>query len=155
MASVEYLGSIFQADGDQLPDIRRRVAMAIARAGKLHNIWAAPNLTLKLKLQLYKSACCSILTYGSEAWMHTQHRSVQNHQWGKCKYAITHHWPFTPRRGFSGHDDLQSYKMDQGAQVKMGRSYTPYGRQPSDKKGTTLHLQPPTNRRHFNGHGRG
>ena len=65
----EYLGSIFQADGDQLPDIRRRVAMAITRAGQLRNIWAAPNLPLKLKLQLYKSACCSILTYGSEAWV--------------------------------------------------------------------------------------
>ena len=43
--------------------------MAITRAGQLRNIWAAPNLTLKLKLQLYKSACCSILTYGSEAWV--------------------------------------------------------------------------------------
>ena len=63
------MGSIFQADGDQLPDIKRRVAMAITRAGQLRNIWSAPNLPLKLKLQLYKSACCSILTYGSEAWV--------------------------------------------------------------------------------------
>ena len=65
---VEYLGSIFQADGDQTADIKRRIAMATTRAGKLRNIWAADCLTLKLKLQLYKSACCSILTYGSEAW---------------------------------------------------------------------------------------
>lgn len=66
---AEYLGSIFQADGDQIPDIKRRVAMAVARAGKLRNIWAATELTLKLKMRLYKSACCSILTYGSEAWV--------------------------------------------------------------------------------------
>ena len=66
---MEYLGSIFQADGDQTEDIKRRIAMATTRAGKLCNIWAADCLTLKLKLQLYKSACCSILTYGSEAWV--------------------------------------------------------------------------------------
>ena len=42
--------------------------MATARAGKLRNIWGADDLPLKLKLRLYKSACCSILVYGSEAW---------------------------------------------------------------------------------------
>ena len=65
----EYLGSLFQADGDQTPDIKRRIAMAVARAGKLRHIWAAEELTLELKLRLYKAACCSILTYGSEAWI--------------------------------------------------------------------------------------
>ena len=65
----EYLGSLFQADGDQTPDIKRRIAMAVARAGKLREIWQTEVLPLKLKLRLYKSACCSILTYGSEAWV--------------------------------------------------------------------------------------
>ena len=65
----EYLGSLFQADGDQSTDIKRRIAMAVARAGKLREIWQTEILTLKLKIRLYKSACCSILTYGSEAWV--------------------------------------------------------------------------------------
>jgi len=56
-------------DGDYLVDVRRRIARAQTRAGKLRHIWAAPQLTLQLKLRLYISACVSILTYGSEAWL--------------------------------------------------------------------------------------
>ena len=63
----KYLGSQFCADGDQLHDVKARVAMAVTRAGKLRTIWRE-DLPLKLKLRLYKSACCSILAYGSEAW---------------------------------------------------------------------------------------
>ena len=42
--------------------------MARVRAGKLRHIWSATQLTMTLKMRLYISACCSILTYGSEAW---------------------------------------------------------------------------------------
>ena len=63
-----YLGSCFQADGSQMADIERRIAMARTRFGKLRHIWAAPQLPTQLKLRLYRSAICSILTYGSEAW---------------------------------------------------------------------------------------
>ena len=45
----------------------KRIAMARTRAGKLHRVWKA-NLPPKLKLRLYVSGVCSILTYGSEAW---------------------------------------------------------------------------------------
>ena len=50
-----------------MPDVYARIARARARAGKLRNIWQA-ELPIQLKLRLYKSAVCSILTYGSEAW---------------------------------------------------------------------------------------
>ena len=43
--------------------------MARVRAGKLIHIWAATQLTETLKMRLYISSCCSILTYGSEAWL--------------------------------------------------------------------------------------
>ena len=47
-----YLGSIFQPDGDQMPDIRARCAMAKTRAGSLRHIWAA-ELSADLKIRLY------------------------------------------------------------------------------------------------------
>ena len=63
-----YLGSIFQTDADQLPDVRSKCMRAKLRAGTLRHIWAA-TLPADLKVRLYISACCSILVYGSEGWL--------------------------------------------------------------------------------------
>ena len=63
-----YLGSIFQPDRNELPDIRARRAMAKTRAGSLRHVWVTKALSLDLKIRIYASACCSILAYGSEAW---------------------------------------------------------------------------------------
>ena len=65
----EYLGSLFFPDAKHLSDVRRRIDMARTRAGKLRHTWAALTLPLQLKLRLYKAAVCSIMTYGSEAWL--------------------------------------------------------------------------------------
>ena len=65
---LAYLGSDFVPDGDHLPDVRKRIAQAKARAGRLRHILQAKELELDLRLRLYISGCCSILTYGSEAW---------------------------------------------------------------------------------------
>ena len=62
-----YLGSIFQTDGDILPDIQSKCDRAKVRAGCLRHIWAS-DLPLALKLRLYIAACCSVLVYGSEGW---------------------------------------------------------------------------------------
>ena len=62
-----YLGSLFQPDGDQMPDIHARCGMAKTRAGTLRHIWSA-KLPMDLKLRLYIACCCSILVWGSEAW---------------------------------------------------------------------------------------
>ena len=43
--------------------------MARQRFGKMHHLWKDNNLHQNLRLRLYKAAVCSILTYGSEAWM--------------------------------------------------------------------------------------
>ena len=43
------------------------MAQARTRAGQMRNLWTE-DLNLPLKLRLYKSAVCSILVYGSEAW---------------------------------------------------------------------------------------
>ena len=44
------------------------VEMTRARFVKLRHLWSDNNLYLNLKLRLYRSSVCSILTYGSEAW---------------------------------------------------------------------------------------
>ena len=49
-----------------MPDVRARIAMAQTRYGKLRHIWHNHDLH---KLRLYKACICSILTYGSEAWI--------------------------------------------------------------------------------------
>ena len=64
----EYLGSDFTSDGDHLPDVRKRIAQAKSRAGRLRHILQAKDVSLDLRIRLYISGCCSILTYGSEAW---------------------------------------------------------------------------------------
>ena len=67
-----YLGAIFEAGGSQMADVRRRINMAVARFGKMRNIWQAKSLHLRLRMRLYISSVCSILTYGSEAWLMTE-----------------------------------------------------------------------------------
>ena len=64
----KYLGSIFEAGGGQMADVQARIARARQRFGKMRHIWGNKDLHVNLRLRLYKSSVCSILTYGSEAW---------------------------------------------------------------------------------------
>ena len=64
----EYLGSDFVPSGDHLPDVRKRIAQAKSRAGRLRHILQAKDLEIDLRIRLYISGCCSILAYDSEAW---------------------------------------------------------------------------------------
>mgnify|MGYP003326603192 CR=1 FL=1 len=63
----KYLGSQFAADGDEVHDVKRRVALATSRMGELRNVFNA-KISLRVKLRIYKTAVCSLLTYGCEAW---------------------------------------------------------------------------------------
>ena len=65
--NAKYLGSIFTVDGSQTRDLKRRVALAMARCGALRQVFDSKALGLPLKLSIYKSAVTSLLTYGSEA----------------------------------------------------------------------------------------
>ena len=51
-----------------MTDVKIRIATARQRYGKMRHIWADRRLHLNLRLRLYKSSVCSIMTYGSEAW---------------------------------------------------------------------------------------
>ena len=64
----KYLGSIFTPDGSHMADVRRRIARAQSRHGKMRHIWKSKVLHPRLKMRLYVSAVCSIMIYGSEAW---------------------------------------------------------------------------------------
>ena len=48
--------------------MKKRVAMAKQRHGKMRHIWSSNEIHTKLKLRLYVASVCSIMTYGSEAW---------------------------------------------------------------------------------------
>ena len=63
----KYLGSIFAADGDETHDVRRRIGMATSRMGELRHVFNS-HIKFGLKMKVYKTAVCSLLTYGSEAW---------------------------------------------------------------------------------------
>ena len=65
--AFKYLGSIFCADGNQERDVKRRIALATVRMGELRHVFDA-DIKLGLKMKIYKTAICSLLTYGSEAW---------------------------------------------------------------------------------------
>ena len=64
----KYLGSMFTASGEQRQDVSRRIALAMSRCGELRQVFSSSALPQKLKLDVYKAAVTSILTYGCEAW---------------------------------------------------------------------------------------
>ena len=85
----KYLGSIFAADGDHSYDVRRRVGLAMARMGQLRQVFSS-DISFKLKLRLYKSAICSLFTYGSEAWALDENtRATINGANARCMNWIT------------------------------------------------------------------
>ena len=59
---------MFEAGGDQIHDVQVHIARARQRFGKMRHIWGNKDLHVNLRLRLYKSSVCSILTYDSEAW---------------------------------------------------------------------------------------
>ena len=68
---TKYLGSMFEAGGGCMADVKIRIATARQRFGKMRHIWADKRLHFNLRLRLYKSSVCSVMTYGSEAWQLT------------------------------------------------------------------------------------
>jgi ribonuclease HI len=63
-----YLGHLFQGDGDHSHDIETRLARASQAFGDLRTIFKHPDLGQDLKIELFRSAVCSVLTYGNEVW---------------------------------------------------------------------------------------
>ena len=68
----KYLGSVFSADGSQEHDVTRRITLAMKRCGQLRQVFSSPDIPLQLKINVYKSAVMSVLTYDCEAWSFTK-----------------------------------------------------------------------------------
>ena len=53
----KYLGSLFEAGGGCMADIKARISMARQRFGKLRHIWHDKELHINLRLRLIRHAC--------------------------------------------------------------------------------------------------
>ena len=77
----KYLGAIFSANGDQKYDIKLRITLVMTRMGQR---------TPPLKMRVYKTAICSLFTYGSEAWaMNEQAKAMLNGANARCLSRFT------------------------------------------------------------------
>ena len=66
--SFTYLGSCFQADGDDMADVKHRINLAQATFSGLHHLWRDHRLPISMKVRLYQAAVCSSVTHACEAW---------------------------------------------------------------------------------------
>jgi hypothetical protein len=97
----KYLGSMFTADGSQDKDLSRRIAMAMQRCGQLRHVFDSDDITVKMKISIYKAAVMSILTYGCEAWQFTAKAKANiNGANARCLSRIT---------GQSAHQEASRY----------------------------------------------
>ena len=88
--SFVYLGSKIQCDGDDLADVKHRMAIAQAEFSALSQFWQDRRLPLSVKLRIYKAAVCSTLTHACEAWTLTAAvRKKVNGFNSRCLHVIT------------------------------------------------------------------
>jgi hypothetical protein len=88
--NFKYLGFNFQADGDRLPALIQRMAIARTRFGQLHEVWRSKKLHTEAKIRIYACAVVSILSYGNEIWLFTDRVKSKLKGWNaKCLSTIT------------------------------------------------------------------
>ena len=98
--NFKYLGSIFSADGSHYHDVKRRCTMADSRCGDLNHVFNSKVIPIKLKLKIYKTAVCSLMTYGCEAWYLTERTAAMiNGCNARCLAHIT---------GLSAHEEASA-----------------------------------------------
>ena len=67
----KYLGSILNRDGTSTQEIKVRIAQASAALAKLSPILQNKNISLPVKIKLYRTLIVSIFLYGCESWTTT------------------------------------------------------------------------------------
>jgi hypothetical protein len=67
--NFKYLGSMVLSSNT---DIKVRKGLAWKAFWKLRNIWKSTTVPTKLKINIFKASCISILLYGSESWILTK-----------------------------------------------------------------------------------
>uniref|UniRef100_A0A0L8GF25 Uncharacterized protein n=1 Tax=Octopus bimaculoides TaxID=37653 RepID=A0A0L8GF25_OCTBM len=66
--SFTYLGSIVTSNSDAETDVRCRIGKAAAVFRRLTTLWCSNNISIELKIPLYKTARLPIETYAAETW---------------------------------------------------------------------------------------
>jgi hypothetical protein len=85
-----YLGFRFQADGDRVPALEQRMAIARSRFAELHEIWRSKKLPTSQKLRIYACAVVSVLAYGNEVWLLTEKIKSKIKGWNaRCLSVMT------------------------------------------------------------------
>uniref|UniRef100_A0A0L8HW41 Reverse transcriptase domain-containing protein n=1 Tax=Octopus bimaculoides TaxID=37653 RepID=A0A0L8HW41_OCTBM len=68
-SSFTYLGSIISNDAKMDKEIESRIRKVSSTFGKLyHRLWNSHNVSLKVKVNAYKSVVLTSLLYGAESW---------------------------------------------------------------------------------------
>ena len=68
----KYLGYLFTAENDQIPNVEQRIGRADAVFRSLRHIWQSNKLPPTLKRRIYAGSVVSVLTYGHETWQLTE-----------------------------------------------------------------------------------
>jgi hypothetical protein len=85
-----YLGFRFQADGDRVPALEQRMAIARSRFAELHEIWRSKKLPTSQKLRIYACAVVSVLSYGNEVWLLSEKIKSKIKGWNaRCLSVMT------------------------------------------------------------------
>ena len=58
---------MFTVDDSHVRDVVRRVTLTETRMGQLRHVFGSV-INFKLKMKIYKTTVCSLLTYGYEVW---------------------------------------------------------------------------------------
>ena len=88
--TFEYLGCRIQSDGDETADINYRMAIAQTVFNSLSHLWGDHRLTQNMKIRLYRSAVCSTISHGCEAWTFSPAvRKILNGFNSRCLSFIT------------------------------------------------------------------
>ena len=67
-----YLGSKLTTDGDSGADVESRICKEQGACATLKPIWRSGKISIKTKLNIFKSNVLGVLLYGAESWKVTQ-----------------------------------------------------------------------------------
>ena len=67
-SSLVYLGSLVDAEGGCAAEVARRVAVASASFGRLRGLWRSREVSLEVKVAVYRAVVRGVMLYGSETW---------------------------------------------------------------------------------------
>ena len=83
-----YLGFGASTDGDNLTPMNARLQLASSRYSGMGNIWKSSEISLTLKLRIYQAAVCSVVMYGSEAWIWNEALEKKLKNWNAKRVAF-------------------------------------------------------------------